>query len=675
MPFPHMLEELDLGFTKLRNRVVMGSMHTGLEEVKNGFDRMATYYRDRARGGVGLIITGGFAPNFEGRVSPFASQLSFRWQIKNHKKITKAVHEEGGKIALQILHAGRYAYHPFNVAPSAIKAPIGLFKPRALSEKGIERTINDFVQCAVLAKEAGYDGVEVMGSEGYLINEFIAKRTNKRQDQWGGSYENRIRLPLEILKRMRKKVGEDFIIIYRLSILDLVEGGSHWDEIKELAKKVESHGATIINSGIGWHESRVPTIATRVPRAAFAECSKEIKSVVSIPVIAVNRINTPAKAEEVLQNGFSDLVSLARPLLADSEFVNKASEQRENEINVCIACNQACLDHTFKGKVSSCLVNPMACHETFYEEKKVEKVKQIAVVGAGPAGLAFSFAAARRGHKITLYESEKNIGGQFNMAKKIPGKEEFEETLRYYGEMMKKWGVQLKLGTRVETNDLLLGEYDEVILATGVNPRVPKIKGIGHPKVLLYTDVLKKGVEVGKKVAVIGAGGIGFDVSEFLLQDPAKVSAGLDKKEYFKKWGVDTTQARPGGLVEKIKEEEPFRTIYLCQRKTSKLGAGLGKTTGWAHRLALKKDGVHMLAGVEYKEVTDQGLLIVHNGKEKTLEVDHVIICSGQTPKRNLFPELEEAGVNVHLVGGANEAKELDAKGAIKEATLLALKI
>ena len=675
MPFPHMLEELDLGFTKLRNRVVMGSMHTGLEEVRNGFDRMATYYRERARGGVGLIITGGFAPNFEGRVSPFASQLSFRWQVKNHEKITKAVHEEGGKIALQILHAGRYAYHPFNVAPSAIKSPIGLFKPRGLSEKGIERTIEDFVQCAVLAKEAGYDGVEVMGSEGYLINEFIAKRTNKREDRWGGTYENRIRFPLEILKRTREKVGEDFIIIYRLSILDLVEDGSNWDEIKDLAEKVESHGATIINSGIGWHESRVPTIATRVPRAAFAEYSKEIKSVVKIPVIAVNRINTPAKAEEVLQNGYSDLVSLARPLLADSEFVKKAAEQRENEINVCIACNQACLDHTFKGKVSSCLVNPKACHETFYEEEKALKVKQIAVVGAGPAGLAFSFAAAKRGHKVTLYESDNKIGGQFNMAKKIPGKEEFEETLRYYGEMMRKWGVQLKLGTRVEANDLLLGEYDEVILATGVNPRVPKIKGIGHPKVLLYTDVLKKGVEVGKKVAVIGAGGIGFDVSEYLLQDPTKVSAGLDKKEYFKKWGVDPNQVKPGGLVEKIEEEEPFRCIYLCQRKKTKLGIGLGKTTGWAHRLSLKKDGVHMLSGVEYREINDKGLVILQNGEEKTLEVDHVIICSGQTSKRNLFPELEEAGVKVHLVGGASEANELDAKGAIKEATLLALKI
>jgi 2,4-dienoyl-CoA reductase (NADPH2) len=653
----------------------MGSMHTGLEETRKGFDRMAEFYRERSKGEVGLIITGGFAPNFRGRVSPFASQLSFRWQVKNHQKITRAVHQEGGKIALQILHAGRYAYHPFNVAPSALKAPIGLFKPSALTEKGIRKTIKDYTECAGLAQDAGYDGVEIMGSEGYLINEFIALRTNKRKDQWGGEYKNRIKFPLEILKNVRKKVGKNFIIIFRISMLDLVNGGSNWDEIKLLAKEIEAEGATIINTGIGWHESRVPTIATRVPRGAFSEVSAVIRKEVSIPIIAVNRINTPEKAEEILKAGHSDLVSLARPLLADAYFAKKAFNNKEDEINICIACNQACLDHTFKGKVSSCLVNPMACHETFYNVRKAQRIKKIAVVGSGPAGLAFSLEAAKRGHKITLYESEAQIGGQFNMAKKVPGKEEFEGTLQYFKKMIEKFSINLKLMTKVQASDLIRGEYDEVVLATGVTPRIPRIPGIGNEKVLLYTDVLKKGVEVGKKVAVIGAGGIGFDVSEFLLQDPERVSPGLSKDAYFKKWGVDISQKTRGGLVQNLEEEPPYREIYLCQRKKTKLGKGLGKTTGWGHRLSLKKDGVHMLSGVTYKEVNEEGLVIVQKGEEQTLKVDHVVICSGQTSQRTLLPALKESGIPIHVIGGADEAKELDAKSAIKQGSELAFKI
>ncbi|MDC0254483.1 NADPH-dependent 2,4-dienoyl-CoA reductase [Bacteriovoracales bacterium] len=675
MSFPNLLKELDLGFMTLKNRVVMGSMHTGLEEAKSGFDRMAQFYAERAKGQVGLIITGGFAPNFEGRVSPFASQLSFKWQIKNHQKITQAVHKEGGKIALQILHAGRYAYHPFAVGPSAIKSPIALFKPRALSERGVKRTIRDFAECALLAQKAGYDGVEIMGSEGYLINQFIALRTNARKDQWGGDYKNRIKFPLEILKAVREKVGNQFLVIFRISMLDLVEGGSSWDEIKQLAKEVEAAGANILNSGIGWHESRVPTIATRVPRGAFSEVTAEVKKVVNIPVIAVNRINTPEKGEEILKKGHSDLVSLARPLLADADFVKKAMENKEKEINVCIACNQACLDHTFKGKVSSCLVNPRACHETVYNIKETKKAKRIAVVGAGPAGLAFSIEAAQRGHKVTLYEAESQIGGQFNMAKKVPGKEEFEGSIQYYKTMLEKYSVEINLMTRVDAEDLIRMEYDEIILSTGVSPRIPRIKGIGNPKVLLYTDVLKKGKSVGSKVAIIGAGGIGFDVAEFLLQNPEKVSAGLDKDIYFKKWGVDTSQKRPGGLTQETEKEVPFREVFLCQRKKSKLGSGLGKTTGWAHRLSLKKDGVKMLSGVSYKEINDEGLIIEHQGEEKILKVDNVIICSGQVPKRDLYSALKDSGMSVHLIGGAYEAKELDAKSAIKQGSELAFEI
>ncbi len=671
--YPHLLAPLDLGFTQLKNRVLMGSMHTGLEEAHDGLKKMATFYAERARGGVGLIVTGGVAPNFVGRVSPFAGQLSFFWQVKPHRRVTEAVHREGGKICLQILHAGRYAYHPFAVSPSGNKAPINPFKSWALPGFGVKRTIRDFVNCAVLAQDAGYDGVEIMGSEGYLINQFIASRTNFRKDRWGGSFKNRIQFPLEIVQQTREKTGRDFIIIYRLSMLDLVEGGSSWDENVRLAKAIEAAGATLINTGIGWHEARIPTIATMVPRAAFSWVTRKMKGEVKIPLITTNRINTPEVAEKLLANGDCDMVSMARPFLADPEFVAKAADNRAAEINTCIGCNQACLDHTFKLKRATCLVNPRACYETELNLTPVSRRKKIAVVGAGPAGLSFSTSAAERGHHVTLFESDNEIGGQFNYAKKIPGKEEFYETLRYYKKRLELTGVKVHLENKVKARDLIAGGFDEVVLATGVTPRQIDIPGAENPKVVSYVDVLSGAIKVGKRAAVIGAGGIGFDVSEFLLYADGETPPSLDIAEFLKEWGVDH-ELRTRGGVEGIQKavSRPTREIYLLQRRTTKLGEGLGKTTGWIHRTTLKDKGVSMFSGVTYERVSAKGLHIIVNEKRRLLEVDHIVICAGQESRRDLHSEIERAGIPVHLIGGADVAVELDAKRAIAQGFKLA---
>lgn len=672
--FPRMMAPLNLGFTELKNRVVMGSMHTGLEEEKNGFQRMATYYAERARGGVGLILTGGISPNLFGRLAPFSSQLTYFWQIKKHKLVTDAVHKEGGKIALQILHAGRYAYHPFSVAPSAIKSPITPFKPRALSAGGVERTIKDFVNCAQQAKKAGYDGVEVMGSEGYLINQFVSAKTNKRTDQWGGSYENRMRFPVEIVKRIRASLGADFIIIYRLSLMDLVENGSDWHEVVQLAKAIQNAGATIINTGIGWHEARIPTIATMVPRATFASVTGRLKKEISIPVITSNRINTPQKLEDVLAAGHADLVSMARPLLADPNFVSKASRGESSFINTCIGCNQACLDHIFKGKTATCLVNPRACHESELTISKASSAKKIAVVGAGPAGLSFATTAAERGHHVTLFDAATEIGGQFNMAKKIPGKEEFYETLRYFSNMLKKNGVILNLNKKVSASELVALKFDHVVIATGVKPRVPQILGIEHPKVVSYIDVLSGRVSVGKSVAIIGAGGIGFDVAEFLTEKDHSLSE--DPNEFAAYWGMDfSVRARGGVTGVQRKIPVPLRQVTLLQRKEGKLGEGLGKTTGWIHRTMLKDKGVKMLSAVNYEKIDDQGLHIKIRDMSEVLNVDHIVICAGQESLRELEIPLNEANVAVSVIGGADLAQELDAKRAIDQGFRLAVKI
>jgi len=674
-PYPHLLAPLDLGFTTLKNRVLMGSMHTGLEDRNKHFPRLARYFAERARGGVGLIVTGGFAPNVEGWVSPLAGRLATSAAARQHKQIPDAVHAEGGKIALQILHSGRYGYHPLSVAPSKIKSPITPFAPRELSARGVEKQIANFVRCGALARDAGYDGVEVMGSEGYFINEFLVQHTNHRKDQWGGAYENRMRFPVEIVSRMREKVGKDFIIIYRLSMLDLLPDGSTWDEVVKLAKAIEKAGATIINTGIGWHEARVPTIATSVPRAAFAWVTKKMKGEVSIPLCTTNRINTPEVAEQIIADGAADMVSMARPMLADAEFVKKAAEKRADEINTCIACNQACLDHTFKAKIASCLVNPRACHETELNYLPAQQRKKIAVVGAGPAGLAASTVLAQRGHDVHLFEGSGQIGGQFNMAKRIPGKEEFEETLRYFGKMIGKTGVQLHLNRHVTADELIKAKYDEVVLATGVTPRNPRIPGQGNSKVLSYIDVLLNNAKVGKRVAVIGAGGIGFDVSEFLVQDGHSPTLHLD--EWLAEWGVaDPAKAR-GGLV-KPKITPPARQIYLLQRKKTKHGAGLGKTTGWIHRSTLKMKQVEMLGGVNYESIDDRGILITFGEKREKptlLEVDNIVLCAGQESLRDLHDPIAAAGVPVHLVGGAHLAVELDAKRAINQASRLAAEI
>ena len=667
--YPHLLAPLDLGFTILKNRVLMGSMHTGLEEEKNGFERMAAYFAERARGGVGLIVTGGIAPNRAGWVSPFSAKLSSRKEIKQHRLITEAVHTEDGKICMQILHAGRYGYHPLAVAPSAIKSPISPFKPWKLSGGGVERTIRAFVRTAQLAREAGYDGVEVMGSEGYLINQFIVSKTNKRTDKWGGPYENRIRFPIEIVRRIREAVGKEFIIIYRLSMLDLVDDGSSWEEIELLARRIEEAGATIINTGIGWHEARVPTIATMVPRGGFSWVTQRMMGKVGIPLITTNRINTPELAEKILADGHADMVSMARPFLADPHFVKKATEKRADEINTCIACNQACLDHVFDRKTSSCLVNPRACHETELTYVPAKVKKKIGVVGAGPAGLGFATVAAERGHEVHLYEASSEIGGQFNMAKRIPGKEEFHETIRYFRKRIEKTGVHLHLNTRAEVALLASQGFDEVVVATGVAPRQVRIEGIEHPKVLSYIEVLKGIMPVGERVAIIGAGGIGFDVAEFLSHEGE--SSSLNVAAFMEEWGVDMNYNHRGALA-KPDPEPPARQIFLCQRSKGKLGAGLGKTTGWVHRTALRRRNVKMLSEVQYQRINDQGLHLTVKGESKVLEVDNVIICAGQEPLRDLWEPLREKGLTVHLIGGADEARELDAKRAIYQASWLA---
>lgn len=671
-PYPHLLAPLDLGFTTLRNRSLMGSMHTGLEEEKNGFERMAAFYAERARGGVGLIVTGGFSPNLAGRVYHFGSQLSFPWQVGKHRLVTEAVHAAGGKIALQILHTGRYGYHPLNVAPSSLRAPINRFKPRALTGWGIRKTIGDYARCARLAQKAGYDGVEIMGSEGYLINQFIAPQTNHRNDEWGGPFENRIRFAVEIVRATREKVGPNFIIVFRLSMLDLVEGGSTWDEVVQLAKAIEAAGATIINTGIGWHEARIPTIATMVPHAAFAWVTKRLKGAVKIPLITTNRINTPEIAEAVLASGCADMVSMARPFLADAEFVNKAAARRGDEINTCIACNQACLDHIFNGKLTSCLVNPRACHETELLIAKASARKKIAVVGAGPAGLACATTAAERGHDVTLFEASDRIGGQFNIAKRIPGKEDFNETLRYFRRRIETTGVMLKLDHRVDVDALRTGGFEHVVLATGIVPRKPPIPGIESGKVASYLDIVEGRKTAGKTVAIIGAGGIGFDVGEFLTHPHDEgVAARSETERFNEEWGIDPSYANRGGLKQPHSEPSP-RQVYLLQRKSSKVGDGLAKTTGWIRRTLLKKRGVEMISGVSYERIDDEGLHIRVNGEAKTLPVDTIVICAGQESQRELLAPLEAAGIPVSLIGGADIASELDAKRAIDQGTRLA---
>ena len=667
--YPHLLAPLDLGFLTLPNRVLMGSMHTGLEDRAHDYPKLAAYFAERARGGVALMVTGGIAPNRRGSLAPLASKLSSRWELARHRKVTHAVHAEGGRICMQILHAGRYAYHPFSVAPSALKSPINPFTPRALSKNGVGKQIRAFVGCAALAREAGYDGVEIMGSEGYFINEFTVPRTNRRSDEWGGSLENRLRLPVEIVRRTRSAVGPDFIIIYRLSMLDLVENGSDWTEIVALARGVEAAGATFINTGIGWHEARVPTIATMVPRAAFTWVTRRLKSEVRVPVIATNRINMPAVAEKILANGDADMVSMARPLLADPAWVLKASSGREDEINTCIACNQACLDQIFAKQRASCLVNPRACHETELIIRPAHRPKRIAVVGAGPAGLAAAVTAAQRGHRVTLYEAAREIGGQFNMAKRIPGKQEFHETLRYFSRQLELTQVELQLGRQADAEKLCAHGFEEVIFATGVLPRNPPIPGLDHPKVLSYVDVLLRNKPVGRSVAIIGAGGIGFDVAEFLADTEA--SSNLDASRFFLEWGVDRDYKMRGALTAP-QVEPPERNITLLQRKTMPFGKSLGKTTGWIHRASLRHKQVKMLGGVSYERIDEAGLHIRINGEPQLLTVDNVIICAGQECNLQVYNAFKTQRVPVHLIGGARLATELDAKRAIDEGMRLA---
>jgi len=667
--YPHLNAELDLGFTTLRNRVLMGSMHVGLEEAPNGFERMAAFYAERARGEVGLIVTGGIAPNERGRPMKGGAMMVNEHEADQHRVVTQAVHAEGGKIAMQILHFGRYAYQPGLVAPSALQAPINPFVPHALTGDEVEQTIEDFVRCAALARHAGYDGVEIMGSEGYLINEFIAARTNHRDDEWGGSYAGRMRFAVEIVRRTRQRVGRDFIIIYRLSMLDLVEGGSTLEEVIALAQAIEAAGATLLNTGIGWHEARIPTIATKVPRAAYAWVTQRVMGQVGIPLITSNRINTPEVAERLLAEGYADMVSMARPLLADGDFVRKARQGRADEINTCIACNQACLDHTFGGKITSCLVNPRACHETELVIAPAPAAKRIAVVGAGPAGLSFAVTAAQRGHAVTLFDAASEIGGQFNIAKKVPGKEEFHETLRYFRRQLELGGVALQLGHRVEAAQLIEGGYDEIVLATGIRPRVPAIDGVDHPKVLGYLDVLQGDRPVGERVAIIGAGGIGFDVAEYLTH--AGDSGAVAPRKFYAEWGIDTDYAQAGGLAQPQAEPSP-RRVHLLQRKSTKVGDQLGKTTGWIHRTSLKARSVAMGSGVAYERIDDAGLHITVDGQPQLLEVDNVVLCAGQEPQRELHAALSAAGCSVHLIGGADVAAELDAKRAIVQGTTLA---
>ena len=668
--YPNLLAPLNLGFTTLKNRVLMGSMHVGLEEAPGGYDRMAAFYAERAKGGVALIVTGGISPNDHGVTFHGGSKLDTIEEAEKHKVITQAVHEAGGKIAMQILHTGRYSYQAENVAPSPIQAPINPVKPHALTSAEVQQTIDDFANCAKLAQYAGYDGVEIMGSEGYLINEFIAARTNHRDDEWGGSYANRIRFPIEIVRRTREMVGENFIIIYRLSMLDLVEGGSTLEEVIQLAKEIEKAGATIINTGIGWHEARIPTIATKVPRAAFTWVTRKLKGQVKIPLITSNRINTPEMAEYVLASGDADMISMARPMLADSEFVLKAEQGRSDEINTCIGCNQACLDHIFSMKIATCLVNPRACYETELIFKETNVAKNIAVIGAGPAGLSFAVYAANRGHQVTVFEAAAQIGGQFNIAKTIPGKEEFYETLRYFKRQIElQPRIRLQLNHKASLEELAQSNFDDIVVATGVTPRQLEIPGIDNAKVLSYLDVLKERKPVGQRVAIIGAGGIGFDTAEFLSHEGE--SGSINPEKFYDEWGIDTDYENVGGL-KAANVEKPQREIYLLQRKAASVGASLGKTTGWIHRTGLKHRDVKMIAGANYEKIDDQGLHIVVNDKPAVLDVDHVIICAGQESYTAMFDELKAAGKNVHLIGGAKEAGELDAKRAIRQGAELA---
>ncbi len=672
--FPHLLAPLDLGFTTLKNRVLMGSMHTGLEDRARDYPRLAAYFTERAHGGVGLMVTGGMAPTLRGLLAPFASSMFSRRHLPRHALLTGAVHEAGSKICMQILHAGRYGYHPFTVSASAIKSPITPFAPTALSASGVERQIRGFVRAAVLAREAGYDGVEVMGSEGYFINQFTTAHVNKRDDDWGGTTEKRYRIAEEIVARTRNAVGPDFIIIYRLSMLDLLPDGNNWPEIVRQARAMERAGATMINTGIGWHEARIPTIATMVPRAAFTWVTRRLKSEIELPLITTNRINTPQVAEKVLADGDADMVSMARPLLADPDFVNKAANGQAQRINTCIACNQACLDHTFGGKTATCLVNPRACHETKLNYLPTLNPLTIAVVGAGPAGLACATVAAQRGHGVTLFEKSAEIGGQFNMAKRIPGKEEFFETLRYFRNLLDETGVDVRLNTKADAAQL--SGYDEIIMASGVHPRIPDLPGIDHRKVLSYVEVLAGGVTVGQKVAIIGAGGIGFDVVEYLSHDPQHVSSSLSVDAFSKDWGIDMSLSVRGGVADIKQQPEPStRDIWLLQRKKTKPGKGLGKTTGWVHRMNLKRHGITTLTDVRYTRIDDAGLHIERNGQAQVLNVDNVVICTGQVSNRALADELEASGRKVHVIGGAHVARELDAKLAIREGSELAARL
>ncbi|MER2023227.1 MAG: NADPH-dependent 2,4-dienoyl-CoA reductase [Stenotrophomonas sp.] len=665
--YPHLFTPLDLGFTQLRNRVLMGSMHTGLEDRARDFPRLAAYFAERAAGGVGLIVTGGFAPNVVGWLKPFGGKLSWPWEVRPHRQVTRAVHDNGSKICLQLLHAGRYAYHPLSVAPSKLKAPINPFTPRALSARGVERHIADYARSARLAREAGYDGVEVMGSEGYLINEFIAPRTNQRTDRWGGDAAQRMQFAVEIVRRIREACGPDFIIIYRLSLVDLVPDGSNWAEIVQQAQAIEAAGATLINAGIGWHEARIPTIATSVPRGAFAAVTAKLKPHVRVPVIATNRINMPDVAERILAAGGADMVSLARPLLADPQWANKSRAGRPEAINTCIACNQACLDHVFENKTASCLVNPRAVHETELVYRPTSAPRRIAVVGAGPAGLACATVAAERGHAVTLFDAGSEIGGQFNVAKRIPGKEEFHETLRYFRHKLGETGVEVKLDTVADV--AALAGFDAVVIATGITPRRVDFPGADHPKVVTYLDVLLGRVQVGEQVAIIGAGGIGFDVGEFLVHEGP--SSALDPARWMAEWGVDPTFEGRGALA-KPAPEAPARKVWLLQRSPGKPGARLGKTTGWIHRATLKAKGVSMLGGVEYLGVDDSGLRIRVDGEEQLLPVSHVVVCAGQEPRRDLHAALQTAGIQAQLIGGADVAAELDAKRAIDQGSRVA---
>jgi len=669
--YPHLLRPLDLGFTTLKNRVLMGSMHTGLDEAEDSIERMAAFFGERAKGGVGLIVTGGFAPNAEGAVHATTQLIKTHEQALKHRVITDAVHKEGCKICMQILHTGRYAYNPSSVAPSAIQAPINPFRPHALDEDGIAKQVQDMVNLALFAQVGGYDGVEIMGSEGYFLNQFLAQRTNVRVDRWGGSYANRMRLPVEVVRRVREAVGPAFIIIYRLSMLDLVEGGGTFDEAVELGKAIEAAGATLINTGIGWHEARIPTIATQVPRAAFTWVTARFKQALSIPLITSNRINTPEVAEAVLARGDGDMVSMARPFLADAFFVQKAAQGRSQDINTCIGCNQACLDNAFDGKLTSCLVNPRACHETELVSKPAATPKRLAVVGAGPAGLAFAVTAADRGHLVTLFDAADQIGGQFNLAKRIPGKEEFHETIRYFSHQLRRTGVELVLGRTLRAHDLTGHDIDEVIIATGVKPRRPLMEGMDHPKVLGYLDVLQGRATVGKRVAIIGAGGIGFDVAEYLSHQGPSTSQNIEA--FMQAWGVDMGMNARGG-IEGVQPriQAAAREVHLLQRSTSKVGGNLGRTTGWIHRSNLLSKVVRMLGGCTYERVDDQGLHFTVDGEKRVLDVDHVVICAGQEPLRDLVEGLNKP---YHLIGGADVAVQLDAKRAIDQATRLALVI